>query len=120
MKKLLIFITFLHFYTLQAQKHDYNWLTEYGYDGTTTKEEKEYGVSQTSFNDENIKCTYVKSLLWMIESSTNISDKDGNLLFYTNGIEIYNKLHKPMKNSENFNVTKFNDIRIKKNYKVKK
>ena len=92
--------------TLLGQKHDYNWITGYGYDG---KVEDEYGISQTSFDNENIKCIYVKSFLPMDESSTSISDKDGNLLFYTNGIDIYNKLHKPMKNSENFNFSTFND-----------
>jgi gliding motility-associated-like protein len=35
------------------------------------------------------------------EGSASISDEDGNLLFYTNGVTVYNKLHQVMLNGNN-------------------
>jgi Secretion system C-terminal sorting domain/PKD domain len=105
MKKILLILFLAQ--NLLAQKYDYNWMTGYG--GPKGNEINETGISKTSFENENAKCEYLKPVFYLSITSTSMSDKDGNFLFYTNGIDIYNKNHTILKNSENFNSSKFHD-----------
>jgi hypothetical protein len=43
------------------------------------------------------------TLVCMDDASTSIGDNRGNLLFYTNGFEVYNKVGAKMPNGKNFN-----------------
>ncbi len=111
MKKILLFIALFCPLLLQAQKHDYNWIT--GYDGfskdSIQAEAQEFGLTFSSFLDEKISKKYIYSKIWMRSTSTTMSDKNGNLLFYTNGSIIHNKDNNILKNSEKFNTTKYQE-----------
>ncbi len=111
MKKILLLGFLFSCFLLQAQKHDYNWITGYDGDGggIATSEANEFGLTLSSFLDEKISKKYIFAKIWMAETNTTMSDKDGNLLFYTNGGILHNKDSKVLKNSENFNTSKFHD-----------
>lgn len=69
------------FYNLKAQKENYNWY--FGQRaGITFKTIPPSAVSKSSINTE--------------EGCSSISDSAGNLLFYTDGVFVYNRKHKLM------------------------
>jgi hypothetical protein len=109
--KNILFIFFLLYLSIgTAQKHDYHWLS--GYQGDTPNAEvNEFGMTQTSFDGEKPTVKYVQSDLYFSQCGLTFSDATGNLIFYSNGIKLYNQLHKPMKNSENLSVSKFNSTK---------
>lgn len=78
--QLFIFLTLLTIYTnlVYAQKEYHNWY--FGDKAGLTFNSDAPGILGTG-----------KMYAW--EGSASISDKEGNLLFYTNGREIYNKNH---------------------------
>ena len=72
---------------LNAQKHDYNWVTGYEFNAPDP-----FGNMRIDFNYSPPKV--VKENLKMNFQSCrgSFSDSSGNLLFYTNGIRIFNKM----------------------------
>jgi PKD repeat protein len=111
MKKKLLFtlLIFLFFHLLlSAQKYDYNWITGYG-GNEPTSVEQEFGLTRINFSDEKVNMQYVNTGIWLDKTNTTMSDKDGKLLFYTNGGILNNKDNKVLKNSEKFNSSKFHD-----------
>ena len=46
----------------------------------------------------------IESNIFSWEASASISDNDGNLLFYTNGQKVWNKLHEVMPNGDSLNI----------------
>jgi hypothetical protein len=89
---------------LPAQKHDNIWLTGYG-GGTLSAPNDEYGTTILDFSNQiEPKITgYQNITLDMKGANTSMCDSAGNLLFYTNGIHIYNKNHKIMDNGNSIN-----------------
>ena len=76
---------------LYSQKETYNWYLDlddgfYGF----------YGI--TFMPDGKIPTTLKNGEMDASEGNSTISDKDGNLLFYTNGITVWNKFHEIMSN----------------------
>ena len=55
-----------------------------------------------NFKDDTLKIEYIENEKYMSQfvANTGISDKEGNLLFYTNGCYLANALHDTLKNSE--------------------
>ncbi|MDT0688488.1 T9SS type B sorting domain-containing protein [Salegentibacter sp. F188] len=53
-----------------------------------------------SFNGDT-PTSLLNGRLQTVEGSTSISDRNGNLLFYTDGITVYNRNHSPMRNGDN-------------------
>lgn len=102
MKYLSLFCFFLFSYCFSmAQKHDNNWLFGYeafgrprfilNFDGDTAR------LIQTTWTQ---RTTY---------SFFSMSDSQGRLQFYTNGLEIYNADHTPMENGDSINIGRFWD-----------
>jgi len=87
-----------------CQKHDNIWLT--GYEGGTLSPPNDsFGITILDFSNQiKPKITgYQNITLDIIGANTSMCDSFGNLLFYTNGIHIYNKNHKIMDNGNSIN-----------------
>lgn len=76
---------FLSFFNAQAQREAANWFfgKRGGLNFNSSPPSAQTGALQT------------------VEGSASISDNNGNLLFYTDGVTIYNKNHAPMPNGKN-------------------
>lgn len=87
-----------------CQKHDNIWLT--GYEGGTLSPPNDsFGITILDFSNQiEPKITgYQNITLDIIGANTSMCDSAGNLLFYTNGVNIYNKNHKVMDNGNSIN-----------------
>ena len=97
---LLIFLGFITI-SLAAQKHDYHWIT--GYDGGEISHDQPwFGLSVLKFSDFGKVDTInlQDPSIDMKFFNTTISDENGNLMFYTNGVGLNNYLHQLMLNGD--------------------
>ena len=88
-KHLLILSVLFCTLTSNAQRQAANW-----YFGNNA------GIN---FDDSNNVTALTDGALFTEEGCTSISDDDGNLLFYTNGENVYNRNHQVMPNGFNLN-----------------
>lgn len=58
-------------------------------------------ISFNGFGGQPIPVSVSNSVMTADEAAGSISDENGNLLFYTNGITVYNRLHQVMLNGDN-------------------
>ncbi len=78
-------------YVCQAQKHDYIWVL--GHNGGTT----------IDFNSTPPAIEFANRSAVMHVTNASMADNNGNLLFYTNGCDIFNKENNVMENGNNIN-----------------
>ena len=71
---------------LNAQKHDYNWVTGYEFNAPDP-----FGNMRIDFNYSPPKVVKENLKMNFTICRGTFSDSMGNLLFYTNGIRIFNK-----------------------------
>lgn len=83
LKHLLSFLLFLSILACQAQKEYYNWV--FG------------NFASITFNTAP-PTAFAGSKLTSIEACASISDKDGNLVLYTDGITVYDSSHSIIQN----------------------
>lgn len=104
MKKIILGCTILFFnFYLLSQNYDYNWILGDFHDGNG------FNIINFDTNPPNITTKQ-----WNIHFGSYIlsaSDERGNLIFYSNGLDIYNKYNELMKNSLNFNYPDFTVLR---------
>lgn len=93
-----ILIAWLALGCLYAQKHDYNWVTGFNYNSPEPfgNIRMDFNFSPTKVFKENLKMNF------QISRGT-FSDSLGNLLFYTNGIRIFNKNRQLMEGGDTIN-----------------
>ncbi|MCO6493558.1 MAG: hypothetical protein J5I98_34375, partial [Phaeodactylibacter sp.] len=91
-----------------GQKHDYVWM--FGYNSNATPDYPGIEGVVLNFNDHPPEVTYVPLQLNLNVSSSIMSDKNGNLLFYTNGCSVANFNHEIMENGEDLNPGEVHDI----------
>lgn len=93
-----------------AQKEDYHWLGGYNYDNfppdTLIIEGYHIDFNNKPFNIEN----NVDVKFGIEGNNTSISDKNGNLLFYTNGCAVMDANLNLMPNGDSINAGKWFDI----------
>lgn len=94
---LLLFLIFLHNLPTKAQleKRDYVWIIGYDVDGTP-----EGAGTKLDFNHDSLEVSFIEKPMWFSSSSISICDKDGALLFYSNGCYVAEATHQPMPGSE--------------------
>ncbi len=111
MKKLYLILSVAslttYLYAQQDLKRDYNWLFGYESDGHTI--DTNYGNSLIDFKTTPTNAKVKNVPMYFNDDIATISDKNGNLLFYTNGIYIADSTHQPMKNGEGLNPGQFAD-----------
>ena len=94
---LLGLFLFLHVHA--QDKYDYNWILGYGPSDTTLH----YGGTLIGFQTDTPTLTYFETDLAFLWDNASISNESGQLIGYTNGCEIYNKVHELMDNGDNIN-----------------
>lgn len=102
--RLTLVLLSLHccFSTIDAQsKYDYNWVI--GYD--TFLNDLSGNAILIDFNAATAEATKIETTpnFNSIGSNTSISDKNGQLLFYTSGCQIINRMHQTMTNGDSIN-----------------
>lgn len=83
---------------LSAQKHDYNWVAGYEFNAPEpfSNMRIDFNFSPPKVFKENLKMNFQFT-------NGSFSDSLGNLLFYTNGIRIFNKNHQLMDGGDTIN-----------------
>ena len=81
-----------------AQKEDYNWIMGTG----STDPDSSYKLNHISFLGDTFKAELLYESIPFFGSEAIISDSAGNLVCYTNGLNLYNKQHQIMQNGNNF------------------
>jgi hypothetical protein len=95
MKYFFILFSFVCVFNCFGQQHDNNWLVGDGYsNGKTT---------QMTFSNNTLSLDSINRNMPMFRSSVTMSDSLGNLLFYTNGIQIKNAQYQLMQNGDSLN-----------------
>ncbi len=95
MKYIIIFtLSFFLFTKILAQKYDNNWL--FGYGAIEINNDPSWGLSILDFSKDSLIPSYKHSLFNFYITNASMSDKDGKLLFYSNGIDIADASHKKM------------------------
>ncbi len=102
MSKKIYFVFFFFFFYLiyaKCQKYDNNWVL--GIDTLVKKERKPYWKNVISFGENTLdvnKITSIESIM----SSYNLSASDslGNLIFYFNGLKVFNRENLVMTNGD--------------------
>ena len=99
MKKILLLgslICWLHSLAFTQEERDYNWIL--GYDQSLLDTISE--VISINFNTSTPIISNFNSIydFWMAGSNTALSDREGELLFYSNGCKINNRAGAIMKN----------------------
>ena len=87
--EIFVYLLLLSITNANAQQND-NW-----YFG------RKAGLSFSAPVNQPVPFSLGNSEMLSDEGSASISDEDGNLLFYTNGVTVYNKLHQVMLNGNN-------------------
>lgn len=88
----LLRLTFLLLYLLVIVSNSIAQQSNNWYFGNET------GISFNPVSGNNLPYAIFNSAMITREGAASISDKNGNLVFYTNGEIIYNKIHQPMLN----------------------
>jgi hypothetical protein len=94
---IVLFICFLFSVISHAQKHDYVW--ELGHDGGT--------ILNFNSNPPLIELANRNSIMHL--TNVSMSDSSGNLIFYTNGCNIYNTEDNIMEGGEDINPGSLHD-----------
>jgi hypothetical protein len=95
---LFISIAWFTLGSLYAQKHHYNWVTGYEFNAP-----EPFGNMRIDFNYSPPKVIKENLKMNFTTCSGSFSDSSGNLLFYTNGIRIFNKNHQLMAGGDSIN-----------------
>ena len=80
MRKIIFFYCILLTSSLYSQGLNNFWMT--GYDGSATG----FGTTNIDFNSSIPQVYQYNRPMWMSTTYASMTDKAGNLLFYTNGI----------------------------------
>ncbi len=111
-----LFSCILFYLTISAQndnQRDNIWLLGYSDPIGAIKIDSCYDNSTISFSIQPIAAKRVIMDMYLRDDIAIINDTSGQLLFYTNGIYIADKTHKPMKNGEGLNPGKQTSINFK-------
>ncbi|MBL7778789.1 MAG: T9SS type A sorting domain-containing protein [Chitinophagales bacterium] len=108
---------------IYAQKEDYIWLQGYQSDaGYDSGWQHLFGISQFNFNQSPMVVTYDSLGINFSKTNTSYCNSDGNLLFYTNGIQVRNSLDEIIENADSLNwgwlITNFDQSISKGGYRT--
>ncbi len=79
-----------------SQRYDYNWI--FGYDGEVADEN--WGNIQLNFTNGNPVATYIpEGRINLFNCNASMSSASGELLYYTNGYDLYDKYHRILPNA---------------------
>jgi hypothetical protein len=89
-----------------CQKEDYHWIL--GYSLLNPSSDTNFGRSEFIFSDSSIEIKKTFKLIHKLDfTNASICDSNGKLLFYTNGLEVYNNNYEVMPNGDDLNPGEF-------------
>lgn len=101
---ILSVLLFVSCYLLQAQKHDYVWLSGYYSDiGFDTGWGFYFGATVIDYKSFPAQISYDSIEMNLTNTNASFSDTNGNLLFYTNGLFIANAYNEKIEGSDSLN-----------------
>ena len=103
--KHLILILVLLTTVAAAQKNDYLWLTGDAFDRPDVPD---WGGTELNFNANPISIKKRILPFGMFTNTSSFCDNEGNLLFYTNGYAIGNRVDSIMDNGDSLNPNTYN------------
>lgn len=103
-KFLAVFILFASFSLKSQNKQDYYWPF-----GANQEIWPEFGAIEIDFNQKPFEAQIRSAGLEFDQNNASICDKNGNLLFYSNGCAVANRLHQVMPNGDSINAGLFFD-----------
>jgi len=100
MKPVLFLFLVLIYCNAVAQRYDYVWLTGYGSKDGIVDSNIRYGITKFNFANGSTITSYDSLGIEFNAAICSMSDRDGNLLFYSNGNYIANQLDEMIENSD--------------------
>lgn len=103
-----LFLTCLIGLTMQlsAQKYDQNWILGYGFENADSLDQISNSI--IDFSKTPVKAISRRSMLkFWLSLDASFSDKDGNLLFYSDGIRIFDSKNNLLENGDSINSGKY-------------
>ena len=97
-KYLFFFLVYLNPLLATCQYYDANWISGAGYDGIPLTPS-----NWIDFTKYPYTLTQIDGNMGLYLSTTTLSDKKGNLLLYSNGIQVLNNDHKQLENGDSLN-----------------
>jgi Secretion system C-terminal sorting domain len=112
MKTLLITIFLFggYFSLFSQEKHDYNWYLGYPTSNGSSDSTLFFGGTHLNFNNDTLTRRFFDAVTMMAVGAT-ISDKNGNLLFYSNGCRIWNKNDEHMLGGDSINYNSYWEVK---------
>ncbi|TVR79792.1 MAG: hypothetical protein EA409_08670, partial [Saprospirales bacterium] len=108
MKPLIITLAFIFTLpcSIYTQKNDFNWLFGNTYTNATGICEVGVGTNHIDFGKDSlvINCLKESHIFRPDGSMASISDDEGNLLFYSDNMDIYNARHEIMKGGDSISI----------------
>ncbi len=104
MKYLILILVFMNT-AAAAQKNDYLWLTGDAFDRPDVPD---WGGTELNFNANPISIKKRILPFGMFANTSSFCDDEGNLLFYTNGYAVSNRLDSLMDNGDSLNPNTYN------------
>lgn len=86
MKKYFYIVFAILHYSVSAQKYDSKWLLGYWADGSGIP----YGINELSFSNSTVQLSWKNHKINFATTNTALFDSSGEVLFYTNGVSIWN------------------------------
>ena len=102
-KTILLFVIIFISFSAYTQKYDYRWMMGYG-DPAPGQ-----GTSHINFNYDPPTIYLEDKKISYYICNNSMSTIDGELIFYSNGVELYNAEDEIMLNSEDFNYNEFHE-----------
>ena len=93
---------------LFSQKEDYVWML--GFNNKVNSNDSLFGTNIIDFHSGKIRLTERRDFISKFDrANASICDSLGNLVCYTNGLEIYNNKHEIIANGNGINPGEFHD-----------
>ena len=100
-KTIIIVLGLLNHSAGYSQRYDFNWV--FGYAGG--QGDIRWGTSFVDFNSGNPIVSYEdKGRMYIYEANASVSDKEGNLLYYTNGYDVEDANFKKVQGATNLGI----------------
>jgi len=110
MKFIILFLVIFTHTSLLSQKEDHNWLS--GYSLNNSVDTTDYGVSWLDFNFEPPSLKRISPEVSFDFTNTSISNTDGGLELFSNGVHIFGNDFNIIKNGDELQSSSIHSIVI--------
>ena len=108
MKYILLFFVIAFALPISAQLNDHTWFISL----------PAYGIAKIDFNYDPVQVHLMEQVSSFSFTNASFSDNDGNFLYHTNGLQVYNQLYEVMENGDSINAGNMADQHANIGYSV--